>query len=176
VGALSIHHTNGDILVTDTLNHRVQILTKHGGHLKIFGSYGPAPSQLSHPHGIALTAKGDILIADTCNQRVCLYCGLTSSWEAAGQVLKMMTASSSWMAADVHFLYPLGVAVNREGQIVVSDWKRSGLSWLSLDVAPRALLSWAAYGWYQWAPHCPPHLGVCTLAKLLFGRSKAVWV
>ena len=71
-------------------------------------------------------------------------------------MLKMMTASSSWMAADVPFWYSLGVAVNREGQIVVSDLERSGLSWLSLDGAPRALLSWAAYGWYRWAPHCPP--------------------
>ncbi|RMG90075.1 MAG: 6-bladed beta-propeller, partial [Chloroflexi bacterium] len=58
------------LLVTDTGNHRLQILDRDGNFLLELGGQGSLPGQFFEPVGLGLAANGDILVADTWNGRV----------------------------------------------------------------------------------------------------------
>jgi predicted membrane-bound mannosyltransferase/DNA-binding beta-propeller fold protein YncE len=61
--------SNGQIAVTDTGNHRIQIFDRDGNFLRATGSQGPQPGQMNEPVGLA-AAGGAVLLADTWNARV----------------------------------------------------------------------------------------------------------
>ncbi len=54
----------GNVYVTDTWNHRVQIFDRRGRFLRAFGSHGTGPGQFVRPKGIALDSEGHIYVAD----------------------------------------------------------------------------------------------------------------
>lgn len=58
------------LLVTDTGNHRMQVLTRDGTFLQQVGSFGNQPGQLNEPVGLALASNGTIYLADTWNGRI----------------------------------------------------------------------------------------------------------
>lgn len=55
---------SGDIYVADTLNCRVQILSKEGKFLHAFGKRGDRPGEFIRPKGIAVDSEGHIYVAD----------------------------------------------------------------------------------------------------------------
>lgn len=146
--------------------------------------------QLCFPHGVAVSSQGEIIVADTLNSRVCIFSGLSSSWEGGGRVraidasvaclpmtsciprsdpaLRMQTAQASPtfvcnstlcirttcqimktytgttimchsenMPQHTSFSYPLGVAISKGGDALVSDWKSNRLLWLGIDGYPK---------------------------------------
>ena len=60
----------GNMIVADTHNHRVQIFTRDGAFVSTFGSHGTAPGQFASPFGVAVTQAGLIAVADRDNHRV----------------------------------------------------------------------------------------------------------
>ncbi|HET6202004.1 MAG TPA: hypothetical protein VFI25_04280 [Planctomycetota bacterium] len=82
---------DGSLLVSDTGNHRIVLLSSKGEFLASAGGRGAGPSQLDRPAGIDATAGGRILLADSGNARV-------QELERAGNALAFVRA------------YPLGVA------------------------------------------------------------------
>jgi len=59
------------IIVTDTENHRVQVLSSiDGSFLFEFGSQGNQPCQFKLPEGLCIANQGRIIVADTNNQRL----------------------------------------------------------------------------------------------------------
>jgi len=60
----------GNILVTEGRNNRVQIFRPDGNFLTKFGSAGTGPSQFDRPSGIAVTPDGYIVVVDFGNNRV----------------------------------------------------------------------------------------------------------
>ncbi|MFQ5663304.1 MAG: 6-bladed beta-propeller [Terriglobia bacterium] len=54
----------GNLYVTDTWNHRVQIFNRRGRFLRAFGSHGTRPGNFVRPKGIALDSEGHIYVAD----------------------------------------------------------------------------------------------------------------
>lgn len=54
----------GNLYVTDTWNHRVQIFDRRGRFLRAFGSHGTRPGDFVRPKGIALDSQGHIYVAD----------------------------------------------------------------------------------------------------------------
>ncbi len=58
------------ILVTDTGNHRMQVLDKAGVFLQQIGSFGNQLGQMNEPVGIAQGPDGSIFLADTWNGRI----------------------------------------------------------------------------------------------------------
>lgn len=58
------------LLVTDTGNHRMQVLTRDGTFLQQVGSFGSQPGQLNEPVGLAVANDGTIYLADTWNGRI----------------------------------------------------------------------------------------------------------
>jgi len=59
------------IIVSDTFNHRVQVLSSiDGSFLFEFGSYGDQPCRLEKPDGVCIANHGRIIVADSCNNRL----------------------------------------------------------------------------------------------------------
>ena len=54
----------GNLYVTDTWNHRVQIFNRRGRFLRAFGGHGTRPGNFIRPKGIAVDSDGHIYVAD----------------------------------------------------------------------------------------------------------------
>lgn len=54
----------GNLYVTDTWNHRVQIFDRRGRFLRAFGSHGTRPGDFVRPKGIALDSEGHVYVVD----------------------------------------------------------------------------------------------------------------
>lgn len=71
---------NGDILVTETGNFRVQRFTRDGTHIRFYGEAGNVPGTFARPKGIAVDRAGRIYVGDAAFQNVQIF-------EADGRVL-----------------------------------------------------------------------------------------
>lgn len=54
----------GNLYVTDTWNHRVQIFDRRGRFLRAFGSHGTRPGNFVRPKGVAVDSEGHIYVVD----------------------------------------------------------------------------------------------------------------
>lgn len=66
---------NGNLLVTDTGNKRVQVFDKEGNYIRQFGIGGAGDGQFNEPVGLAQDGQGNIYVADTWNKRVQVFDG-----------------------------------------------------------------------------------------------------
>ena len=62
--------SNGDIVVADTNNHRLQVFTPGGLHQRTMGAHGAEEGLFSHPIGLTTDTYGNLLVADEGNNRV----------------------------------------------------------------------------------------------------------
>ena len=63
---------DGNIVVADHGNHRVQVLSSDGRHLRTWGGpdSGSAVGHFSSPLGVAVDVDGCIIVADQSNNRL----------------------------------------------------------------------------------------------------------
>lgn len=61
---------NNQMLITDTGNHRMQLLDRDGNALQQIGGFGNLPGEMNEPVGISLAPNGSVFLADTWNSRV----------------------------------------------------------------------------------------------------------
>lgn len=54
----------GNLYVTDTWNHRIQVFDRRGRFRRAFGSHGTAPGNFVRPKGIAVDTEGHVYVAD----------------------------------------------------------------------------------------------------------------
>ena len=66
---VAIDPGTGNVYVTDTGNHRVQVFDGTGTFLFAWGSFGTDSSQFDRPYGIAID-RGAVFVVDANNQRV----------------------------------------------------------------------------------------------------------
>ena len=64
---------NGNLLVTDTGNKRVQVFDSEGNYITQFGKSGAGDGEFNEPVGLALDEAGNIYVADTWNRRVQVF-------------------------------------------------------------------------------------------------------
>ncbi|EFC47015.1 NHL repeat domain-containing protein [Naegleria gruberi] len=63
-----------NIIVCDSLNHRLMVFKQDGTLLKVFGSKGRETFQLSTPMGLCINKlNGELLVADSENHRILCY-------------------------------------------------------------------------------------------------------
>jgi len=63
----------GNIIVADSKNHRIQIFQPNGNFLCKFGTHGSAPGQLDRPSGICVSNEGSIIVVDFGNNRIQVF-------------------------------------------------------------------------------------------------------
>jgi hypothetical protein len=61
---------NGNLVVSDTGNRRIQVFTPGGKFVRAFGSQGSGPGQFSNPTGVAIRGDGTIFVVDSGGGRV----------------------------------------------------------------------------------------------------------
>jgi uncharacterized protein (TIGR03663 family) len=61
---------DGQILVTDTGNHRLQLMDREGNFLRVVGQFGNRPGEFNEPVGLASGPDGTIAVMDTWNGRI----------------------------------------------------------------------------------------------------------
>ena len=103
--------SNGEILVADTCNHRVQIFDAKGKFISNFGKPGESFGQLSFPSGIAISPQCHVIVSDHDNHRVQVF-------TSAGVYLKSFGGKGS---AEGLMDHPTGIAIDEEGHIIVVD-------------------------------------------------------
>ena len=103
--------TGQAVVVADTNNSRVQVLTNALAYSAQFGSFGTGNGQFSLPHGVAVDGAGNRWVADTFNSRVQVF---TSGGSYSAQF-------GSSGTGDGQFLRPSGVAVAPDGSVLVAD-------------------------------------------------------
>jgi trimeric autotransporter adhesin len=119
----------GDLYISDTGAHRVFKLNKQGrlttvagtGEGGFGGDGGPAVNaRLFAPHDLAFDAAGNLLIADTLNHRVRRVDrgGVITTVAGNG---KAAYAGDGGAALDASLNNPQGLALDREGSILVAD-------------------------------------------------------
>ena len=89
---------DGELYVSDLLNHRVQVLTLQGIYIREFGK-----GQLNSQYKLLLSSDKHVLVADLCNNRVAVF-----SQDG--------TLVSSLPCAE----YPIGLAVDQRGDLLVA--------------------------------------------------------
>jgi hypothetical protein len=149
----------GDLLITDPANGRVRLvaatscstdcpfglaaMTKGdvytvagNGTQGYSGDAGAATSaKLSYPEGVAVDSEGDLLIADTDNERVRLVAGSSCSTSCPFGIASMTKGDIYTVAGDGNYGYsgdggpatsakldgPSGVAVDGDGDLLIAD-------------------------------------------------------
>lgn len=111
------------IYVADTYNDRIRViengnvLTIAGGEQGFADAIGNA-ARFDTPCGIAVTADGKLIIADSVNKRIRVVepSGAVSTLAGSGNVnLK------DGLALDAEFVHPTGVSINDSGDVIVTD-------------------------------------------------------
>lgn len=102
---------DGNIIVADRSNNRIQIFHPDGTFFHCFGRQGAEPGQFDRPAGIASDINRRIVVADKDNHRVQVF-------KPNGEFLFMFGEKGSKCG---QFNYPWDIDVNSEGRIIVSD-------------------------------------------------------
>lgn len=99
------------ILVTDSLNFRVQLFSGEGRFLKELGSVGDNPGYFSRPKGVAADSDGHIYVVDNLFDNVQIF-------DRAGRLLLAFGQRGS---DDGQFWLPSGIFIDPQDRIYVSD-------------------------------------------------------
>jgi len=123
---LAFDHHRGLLLVVDTENHRVQVLScdDGGSFVSKLGENGNGPGQFHCPRGIAIDHDHDrILIVDTANSRI-------QSWCLSDQ--SFLSCIGQYGSGDLEFEYPRGIAIDKHHhRIIIADTANHRLVFLS---------------------------------------------
>jgi sugar lactone lactonase YvrE len=131
--------TTGNILIADRFNNRVRMIANGiittiagTGDYGFSGDNGPATSaQLKLPNGVAVDLSGNILIADTYNQRLRMVV------KATGYIITVAGTGTAGYNGDnmnalsARLYYPHGIAIDASGNILFSDSYNSRIRMVS---------------------------------------------
>lgn len=102
---------NGNVYVTDSVNHRIQKFNNNGVFLGSMGAYGTLPGYFNFPVGVAVDSNGNIFVSDTGNNRIQKfdrYFNFLGMWGTFG-------------IGNGQFNQPMKIAVDGNGNIFVVD-------------------------------------------------------
>jgi DNA-binding beta-propeller fold protein YncE len=101
----------GNIIVVDTENHRVQVFDGQGKFQFAFGKRGSAHGEFYKPSHVDIDAKGRLFVSDTGNNRIQIF-------DARG---KFVSSVGSVGSEPGLFAEPKGIALDKAGNLWVVD-------------------------------------------------------
>jgi sugar lactone lactonase YvrE len=122
---------NGNIVIADGDNHRIRLITMPDGVVSTLAGGGSSAgsgafaddvgtnARFSYPSGIAVLPNGNLVVADTSNNRIRLVtmpAGVVTTLAGTGS-----TIFNEGIGTVATFNYPRGVAVLPNGNLVVAD-------------------------------------------------------
>ncbi|XP_012531997.1 E3 ubiquitin-protein ligase TRIM71 isoform X2 [Monomorium pharaonis] len=116
----------GNIIISDRSNNRIQIYREDGTLIRKFGCYGNGPCQFNRPAGIAVDARHRLIVVDKDNHRVQI---LTLEGE-------FLRAFGEHGEKQGQFCYPWDVAVNSVCEIAVTDTRNHRVQLFSPEGIP----------------------------------------
>jgi DNA-binding beta-propeller fold protein YncE len=122
---------NGNVLVADTNNGRIEKFSPIGAFLSWMGIKGIGYGQLGAPNGIAVDGTGNIYVADASKHRV-------------EKLAPDGTVIDEWKGPDPGFYGPRRVAIGPDDSVYVVDQGRSRIVKFSPD--GRAVATWGSSG------------------------------
>src|SRR5436190_547741 len=123
--------SNGNILVADTGNGRIEKFSPTGSFLSVIASKGSGYGQLAEPNGIAVDQSGNIYVAEAGNHRV-------QKLAANG------TFIAEWKGPDPGFYGPRRIAIGPDNSVYVVDQGRTRIVKFSPD--GQVLAVWGTKG------------------------------
>ena len=103
---------NGNFLVADMNNGRIEKFSPTGTFLDVIGSKGSGQGQLGAPNGIAVDSTGNVYVADAGNHRV-------QKLSADGKLI------AEWRGPSAGFYGPRRIAVGPDNSVYVMDQGRT---------------------------------------------------
>ena len=100
----------GNILVADNENHRIQKFTAEGQFLTAVGTKGSGPLQFSHPRGITFNNK--VYVTDSNNHRI----------QVLNSDLTFSSTFGKYGSGKGQFSYAWGIACGSSGEVYVADY------------------------------------------------------
>ncbi|MFZ5640509.1 MAG: 6-bladed beta-propeller [Bacillota bacterium] len=102
----------GDVLIADSVNHRIAVFDRNGGFKKTLGGPGSGAGQFNYPSGVAVSGK-KIYVADFYNQRVQVI-------DFDGKQLSVIPSARDRQKVGPSVM-PVTVTTDRSGNLYVSD-------------------------------------------------------
>jgi DNA-binding beta-propeller fold protein YncE len=102
---------DGTILVSDSLNFRIQVFSSTGDFLGMFGSEGDRPGYFTRPRGVASDSDGNIYVVDALFDNIQIF-------DANGRVLMAFGNHGTGFG---EFWLPAGIFIDKDDRIYVSD-------------------------------------------------------
>jgi sugar lactone lactonase YvrE len=122
---------NGNFLVADTNNGRLEKFSPTGTFLDVIGIKGSGQGQFGAPNGIAVDHSGNIYVADAGNHRV-------EKLSADGKLI------TEWRGPDVGFYGPRRIAIGSDDSVYVVDQGRTRI--VKFSPSGQVLTVWGTKG------------------------------
>jgi DNA-binding beta-propeller fold protein YncE len=102
---------DGTLLITDSLNFRIQVFSAEGAFQWTFGSVGDSPGHFARPRGIALDSDGNIYVVDALFDNIQIF-------NKKGRLLMDFGRLGH---ENGEFWMPAGIWIDKNDKIYVAD-------------------------------------------------------
>ena len=111
-------NSQGEIIVCDRANHRIQIFNRDGEFVRKFGTEVKENVQFNQPFGVSVDQRNDqIIVSDTHNHRIQIF-------DAEGQFIKKFGSMGN---RDGQIEYPVAAIVDSNGNYFITDFGNHGI-------------------------------------------------
>lgn len=114
---------DGNIIIADRSNNRIQVFDCKGNFLRKFGTAGSRNGQFDRPAGVCVDSQNRVIVADKDNHRVQIF-KIDGTF-----ILKFGERGSK----NGQFTYPWDTACNSQEQILVSDTRNHRVQLFSAE-------------------------------------------
>ena len=120
---ITVHPHTGKVYVTDSNNHRIQVLNSNLTYSSSFGKKGSNNGEFDNPYDISTDREGNVYVADSENHRIQVF-------TADGVYLRQFGKKGE---GEGELKQPVGIAIDSGNVVYVSEWGNNRVSIFSSD-------------------------------------------